>query len=185
MIASRQRHAGPGVVDDLLPHQELHRIGAGLATEIKGDHWLLVVQPAHGGGRREPGMVDRRDAVGRRPARVDGVGVDERPRERRVVGVVERGGDMLTRRRRDLGYRGAVIARSARTTRCRRRVQAERTSTPTNPAAASFTSREPVESPSCFPPRRASGSEACNEYHPGWHTVPGDSPRCEAGRAER
>jgi hypothetical protein len=71
-VGDRDRPAAERVVDDLVPHQDLERVGAGLATELDGQHRLAVGEPLLGVGLRGGlGLVDRGDAVTRRAARLE------------------------------------------------------------------------------------------------------------------
>jgi hypothetical protein len=51
----RDRGALDGVVDDLVPDQGLHRVGAGAFLEDEGENSLVLVEPGHAGGPLEPG----------------------------------------------------------------------------------------------------------------------------------
>ena len=72
-VAERAEGNGDGnaarrVVDDLVPHQDLQRIGAVFAAQEHADHGLRVGEMVDLGSGREDRIVDRGNAVLGRPA---------------------------------------------------------------------------------------------------------------------
>ena len=72
----RDRHAAYGVVGDLVPHQDLQRIGPRVAVDDHADHRLGGREVIDLGDRLEGRVVDRRNAVLGRAARHDLAEVD-------------------------------------------------------------------------------------------------------------
>ena len=77
-VGDRDRHPADGVVDDLVPRHDLHRVGARLAVDGEGEHWLVLLQEVDLSCGDERRVVDRRDPVGRWTSAADLVEVDER-----------------------------------------------------------------------------------------------------------
>ena len=63
------RDAADPVVDDLVPDEDLDRVGANLAPDGELDDGLARPEEGHGVDRHERRVVDRRDPVLPRPAR--------------------------------------------------------------------------------------------------------------------
>jgi hypothetical protein len=88
-VGDHHRTARDDVVDDLVPGEDPDGVGPGLAVHREHDDGLPVGQEVDLVDRREPGLVDGRDAVRRRTAGDDGGGLDERLGQVRVGHVVQ------------------------------------------------------------------------------------------------
>ena len=61
------RDTADRVVDDLVPDEDLHRIGPHIAIDIEEHHRFIVEEVLVGLGHgNEERFIDRRDAIGRR-----------------------------------------------------------------------------------------------------------------------
>ena len=65
------RDAGDAVVDDLVPDQDLDRIGSHAITNGELDYRLARLQKADAGDTQEAGVIDRGNPVLARPARLE------------------------------------------------------------------------------------------------------------------
>ena len=103
-VGDGDRLATDGVVDDLVPQQHLHRVGAGITVERERDHGFLGLQEADVGGPLELRCVDGGDAVGWRPAGEDIEGRHQRfGQQGRSHALAQRRDGGLARAAGDLG----------------------------------------------------------------------------------
>jgi hypothetical protein len=108
----RNRNTADDVVDDLVPDQDLERVGAATAGERERDHRFLRPQEPHFGHAEEARTLERRDAI------LAGTSRLELPQRHGVPGEVRlpAGGQLLQlgrRKRRILRCLGARVRAGA------------------------------------------------------------------------